>query len=275
MDKVARNKTKDHFFALRQKLDDYCDAKQEMMTALRRATVINTTALDLAGIDPIFLQLAPDRIPDRKWDRISSDYQNAMLETQAFGQVVERAEEAALSKMPLTVAFLLQLNRTLLERTCYSAAGKFRESRDHAPPTGHTAPHPSRLPEMLEHHLSWLSHRLNIFNKVSSDNFIEMFHISAEAIYRLADTLPFEHGNGRLALVVGNYVMLFTGLYYNIIDAADRKEYLKAIEKSSIDNLAPLVNFLVGCYSRTLNRVEGFIEISQPRQDEVYRRKLS
>ncbi|UCG60975.1 MAG: Fic family protein [Candidatus Zixiibacteriota bacterium] len=275
MDKAARNKTKEHFFALRQKLHDYTDATQEMMTALRRAAVIHATALDLTDIDPLFLQLAPDRIPDRKWDRISSDYQTAMLETQALAQVVERLEEAALAKQTLTVQFILQLNRTLFERTRYSSAGKFRETQCQTPTNGHPAPHHSRLSEMLEHHLSWLSHRLGIFSKVNSDNFLEMFHIAAEVIYRLADTLPFEHGNARLGLAVGNYVMLFTGLYYNVIDISERGEYLKAIRKSSIDNLAPLVDFLIKTYDKTLDRIDGFAQIAQPKNEELYRRNLS
>jgi Fic family protein len=198
-----------------------------------------------------------------------------MLETQALMTVIERVEEVALAKRSLTVPFLLQLNRTLFERTRYSGAGKFREDTHCEMITGHDAPHPSRLPEMLDHHLSWLNHRLTIFNKVSSDNFLEMFHIAAEAVYRLADTLPFEHGNGRFGLAVGDYVLLFTGLHYNVIDYADRNDYYKAINKSAIDNLTPLVNFLLHSFAQTLHRSNGFVELTQPKSDEVYRRNLS
>lgn len=275
MDKAIKNRTKEHFFALRQKLDSLPDAKQEMITALRRAAVINSTALDLEEVDPFFLQLAPDKIPDRKWERISSEYQNAMLETQALLQVIERLEEVALAKRSLTVPFLLQLNRSLFERTRYSGAGKFREHENCETLTGHDIPHHSRLPEMLEHHLSWLNHRLSIFNKVSSDNFLEMFHISAEGIYRIADTLPFEHGNSRFGIAIGNYVLLFTGLHYNIVDFAERDEYYKAIRSSSIDNLAPLVNFLIHCFAQTLHRSNGFVQLAQPQGDEVFRQNLS
>lgn len=275
MDKAIKNRTKEHFFALREKLDGLPDAKQEMITALRRAAVINSTALDLDDIDPLFLQLAPDKIPDRKWERISSDYQSAMLETQALLAVLERLEEVALAKRALTVPFLLQLNRSLFERTRYSGAGRFREERDCEMLTGHDAPHPSRLPEMLEHHLSWLNHRLAIFNTVTSDNFLEMFHISAEGIYRLADTFPFEHGNGRFGLAVGNYVLVFTGLHYNIVEYAEKEQYFEAIQNSTIDNLAPLVDFLIASFARTLHRSKGLVDLAQPRNDEIYRQNLS
>lgn len=275
MNKAFRNKTKEHFFDLREKLGALPDASEQILRSLRHASVINSGAIDFETVDPLFLHLAPDRIPDRKWDRISSYYQNAMLETQTLILATERLEEIALSKRPLTVPFLLQLHRSVFERTRYSNAGKLRTSRDFTSITGHELPHQSKLPEMIEHHLSWLMHRLSIFSAASSDNFLEMFHIAAEGMYRFADSLPLECGNGRFTRLLGTYVLLYTGLFHNIIAFEDRTEYFDAVKSSAIDNLAPLVDFLVKCFAQSLDRIDGFVHLAWQQQSQMCNSNLS
>lgn len=275
MNKAFRNQTKEHFFDLRGKLNSLPDASDEILRALRRAVVLNSCAIDFNTVDPMFLQLAPDHIPDRKWDRISSDYQNAMLETQTLLSATERLEEMALSKRPLTVPFLLQLHRSVFERTQYSAAGKLRTSRDLTSITGHELPHHSKLPEMIEHHLSWLTHRLSIFSDARQDNFLEMFHIAAEGMYRFADSLPFESGNGRFTRLVGAYALLYTGLFHNIIPFDSRSDYFDAFKKSAIDDLGPLVDFLVKCYACSLDRIDSLVRLARIQQSQVCNSKFS
>jgi len=267
MNKAFRNKTKEHFFALQETLGALQDASDEILKALRRAVVLHSCAIDFETLDPLFLQLAPDRIPDRKWDRISCNYQNAMIETQTLLKATEQLEEVALSKQSLTVPLLLGLHRSVFEKTQYSAAGKLRTSCDLASLTGHELPHHSKLYEMTEHHLTWLMHRLSIFSRANHDNFLEMFHIAAEGMYRFADSLPFESGNGRFTRLVGSYALLYTGLFHNIIAFDDRTDYYDAIKSSAIDNLGPLVDFLVKCYARSLDRIDGFAMLAmQARQ---------
>ncbi|UCE23670.1 MAG: Fic family protein [Candidatus Zixiibacteriota bacterium] len=275
MDKAFKNRTKEHFFALREKLEALPIADRESTCALRRCAAINSSAIDMSGIDPVFLEMAPDRIPDRKWERISSAYQSAMIETQALLQACERIEETAASKTPLNITFLLQLHRSVFERTQYSAAGRFRSSRNLPSLTGHELPHHSRLPELVDHHLSWLNHRLSIFSNVTMDNFLEMFHIAAEGIYRFADSLPFECGTGRFGRAVGDYVFLFTGLYHLVISYDKRDEYADVVSGSAIDNLAPLVNFLVASFAATLDRIDGFVQLSQQASQDVCRKNIS
>ena len=275
IDKAFKIKTKEDFFELREKLDALPDARNELTSALRRAAVVNSTAIDIPNIDPMYLQMAPSRIPDRRWDKVSSDYQSAMLETQAMIQASEHLEEISLSKKQLTVPLLMQLHRMVFERTHYSDAGKFRLTEDLTPFTGHNLPHHSKLPEMVDHHLTWLNHRLSIFSNVSRDNFLEMFHISAEGIYRFAGSLPFEQGNGRFERAVGDYALQYTGLFPVIIEYDTRDEYFEAIHASAIDGLAPLVNFLIKCFAKTLRRASGFVALAESRGQDVPRSHLS
>ncbi len=274
MDKAFKIKTKEDFFELRAKLDALPEARDELICALRRAAVVNSTAIDIPNIDPMYLQLAPTRIPDRKWEKISSDYQSAMFETQALIQASELLEEITLSKIQLTVPLLMRLHRSVFERTHYSAAGKFRLTEDLTPFTCHDLPHHSKLPEMVDHHLTWLNHRLSIFSTVSRDNFLEMFHISAEGIFRFACSLPFGQGNGRFERLVGDYVLLYTGLLPTVIEYDTRDEYFEAISDSSIDGLAPLVNFLIMSFAKTLRRASGFVALAEGSGQEASRSRL-
>lgn len=275
MSKAFKNKTRERFFEIRDKLDLMPEAREESLKALRRAVVIHSCAIDMDPVGPAFLQLAPDRIPDRRWDRISSDYQNAMLETQMMLQVVERLEETAVTKHSLTIPFILQLHRTVFEKTQYSTAGKFRATRDLTSETGHELPHQTKLPEIMDHHLSWLMHRLSIFSDATPDNFLEMFHIAAEGMYRFADTVPFEIGNGRFTRLVGAYILLFTGLFHNVIRFEDRAEYLEAIRNSAIDDLTSLVDFLIRSFAGSLDCLDGFVQLAERQHQQTLNRNYS
>jgi Fic family protein len=275
VDKAFKLRTRDHFFDLRDKLDTLPGARIETFQALRTAAVVNSSALDDSSVDSAFLYLALGKVPDRRWERISPDYGRAMCEVTALVSIAERVEELALAKRALTVPLLLQLHRSLFERTRYSDAGKFRSGDDLESMTGNHVLHHSKLPELVEHHLSWLTHRLNIFSAATKDNFMEMFHIAAEGHYRIATTLPFECGNGRFGRLISDYVLIYTGLHYALVTSDDREEYLEAIRSSSIDSLTPLVNYLITCFSATLRRLDGFVDLAQSATQEVYRNNLS
>ncbi len=275
MDKAFKLRTRDHFFDLRDRLDALPGARDEAFRAIRLTTVVNSSALDDSSVDPSFLYLALDKIPDRRWEKISPDYGRAMFEVTALANITERIEELALAKRVLTVPLLLQLHRSLFERTRYSDAGKFRCGDDLESITGNNVIHHSKLPELVEHHLSWLTHRLNIFGTATRDNFMEMFHIAAEGHYRIATTLPFECGNGRFGRLISDYVLIYTGLQYAPITSDDREEYLDAIRSSSIDSLAPLVNYLISCFAASLRRLDGFVALTETATREVYRNNLT
>ncbi|MEW6413082.1 MAG: Fic family protein [Candidatus Zixiibacteriota bacterium] len=275
MDKAFKLRTRDHYFDIKERLEAHLGAKDEVFRALRTASVVNSSALDDPSVDPVFLYLALDRLPERRWERIAPDYGRAMCEVTALYNITGRIEELALAKHSLAVPLILQLHRTLFERTRYSDAGKFRAGDDIEPMTECPLPHHSKLPELFEHHLTWLINRLRIFGIATKDNFMEMFHIAAEAHYRIATTLPFECGNGRVARLIGDYVLIYTGLQYALILSHDREEYLDAVRSSAIDSLTPLVNYLITAFEATLKRLDGFVALTESAKQEVYRNNLS
>ena len=262
MDKALRAFIKEQFFELRDILDRTPVLRGEAFRALRAETIINSAAIDFEKLNPAFLRLADSNTPIRKWDKISPNYHRAMAETLVQFKVADHMEEVAVSRTEPTMEFLLAMHREMFERTQYGRAGKFRSDSDRPSPIGNQVPHPSRLPGIMEHHLIWLTHRLQMFPELKPENFLEIFHVSAEIHYRILNCMPFDCGNGRMARLMGDFVLLRNNLLYNVISYDNREEYIHVLNKLSIDDLAPLVNFLIKSFGDSITRVRGFVKLA-------------
>ncbi|UCD64843.1 MAG: Fic family protein [Candidatus Zixiibacteriota bacterium] len=276
MDKALKSRIKQRYFEVHEKLKSLPAAREEIMHVLGIAAAVNSSAMAHPRIDRTFLQQAIDRSADRRWEKISSEYSRAMVETRALYRTMEAFEETALTARTLTLTFLLQQHRNVFERTRYNLAGRLRAENGHeTTPAGLPPPHPSKLPELIEHHLAWLNHRLKIFGAAKPDSFFEIFHIAAEAQYRLVGCMPFDVGNQRLGRMVSDYVLLYSGLFWNLIRADRRREYSDALKTSSVESLTPLVGFLIGSFGDTLDRIGGFLRLAQTRNEREFFRNFS
>jgi fido (protein-threonine AMPylation protein) len=161
-------------------------------------------------------------------------------------------------KSELSVSFILGLHRQVFEKSWPDIAGRFRDVDVRIKGSSYRPPHYLNLPELVYQHISWLDGLLKLLGPVTPSNFYEIMHVAADAHFRMIWTYPFHDGNGRIARAVANYIMLYCGMYYNVISFDRREEYFRAIEKSTMADFSPLEDFMISCYGQTLNRITSF-----------------
>lgn len=266
MNRTIKDKIRDHFFDLRESLNRSPELRDDVLSALRLATSVNSSALDLVDLDPIFLYPALQKDYGRKWEKVSERYQQAMIEVQGYCRMTDYIEEAALSRRALTIPFLMKLHRLVFENTQYSLAGRLRISDHEQIPLLRKPPHHARISELTEQHLTWLGDRLRILGEVDHNSFYQFFNVAAEAHYRFAEVCLFEEGNGRMARAISDYVFLYCGSFYEVIRYEDRQAYFNALRQSSIISLSPLIDFLVESFARTLDQVDGMVRLASVSQ---------
>jgi Fic family protein len=269
MEKLDRAQTKDLFVRLKEISSRHPGIQSEVRAALRFYKVSNSSAIETNYIDPIFLQTALTDCDSEIGDIVSPVYRKAFLETKCHEKMLHYLEAEAAQKAELSVSFILALHRMTFEKSWPDIAGHFRDIDVRIKGSSHRPPHPSQLSELMYQHLAWLDGLLKLLGPATPTNFFEIMHVAADAHFRMVWTYPFHDGNGRIARAVANYVLLYCGMYYNVITFDRREEYFRAIEKSSLADFSALEEFLVDCYGQTLSRITNFFTMVSQTANKV------
>jgi len=269
MENLDKDKLKDLFFRLKEISQRHPGIESEVRAALRFYKVSNSSAIETNYIDPIFLQTALTNCDSEIGQIVSPVYRKAYLETQSHDQMLKRLETEAAQKAELSVSFVLGLHRQIFEKSWPDIAGRFRDIDVRIKGSSHRPPHYLRLPELVYQHLAWLDGLIKLLGPVTPANFLEILHVAADAHFRIIWTYPFHDGNGRIARTVANYILIYCGMYYNVISFDRREEYFTAIEKSTMADFSPLEEFLASCYQQTLNRISNFFFMVKQTAEQV------
>ena len=100
---------------------------------------------------------------------------------------------------------------------------------------------------------------MKLVGPVTESNFFEIFHVAADVHFRIIETYPFRSGNWRIARALCDYVLLNSGMFYNVIDFHNRDEYQEAIGQSTVSNITTLEDFLLKSYGETLDSVKDYL----------------
>jgi len=263
MEKTQSNKIKKLFFELKEIRDSFPGVNKDLFTALRFANVINSSVTENNVISATFVQSVLYRGNIKAKEHSSPIYRKIALEAISLDKMFQYLEKTAPKKSELSVSFLLKLHRTLFESSWPDIAGRFRDIDVRIRDVKKRPPHFSQLPTLMYQHLAWIDGLVKLLGPVSESNFFEVFHVSADLQCRMIETYPFRAGNWRIARALSDYVMLKSGMFYNVIGSEKRDEYLTAIKNSTIADTAPLQDFLLQSYGETLNLLKGFLNVIQ------------
>lgn len=150
-------------------------------------------------------------------------------------------EEANDSNRQLSERFIRELNQTILVRDFYktSSDGSYRykinvgkyKTRPNSviTPTGEIFDYasPEDTPSLMGDLILWYREQ-ETAKRLSVAELAAMFH------YRYIRIHPFEDGNGRIARLMVNYILLRHGYPMIVIRSADRQNYLKALHQCDI-----------------------------------------
>ena len=77
--------------------------------------------------------------------------------------------------------------------------------------------------------------------------------LAAHAHYYLAWTHPFEDGNGRVARLLLNFILLRNGYPLTPIKNVERKKYLDVLKRADQGDFEPYVNYIARCVEQMLD----------------------
>ena len=176
-------------------------------------------------------------------------------EVIGHGKAIKIIEELARSAMPLTESDIKELNKLVLGEQSYESPARTTEGLDTLktiiPGTYKTLPNHVRtatgevfryadpievVPRMAEL-LDW--YRAQEENKTQHP-----IVIAAEFHFRFVRIHPFDDGNGRIARILMNYVLLRNGYPIIIIPTEEKDRYISALERADLREMAPFYSYL-------------------------------
>jgi len=202
-------------------------------------------------------------------------------EMKAHNVGLEIMKKEALDKTrPLSEKFIRELNRIILAGDFYKLShdGEYRykihtgvyKTRPNSVITrsGETFDYasPEETPSMMGDLVKWYN-ACEKKKKLSAIELATMFH------YRYIRIHPFEDGNGRIARLLVNYILLRHGYPMIVIPTADRKNYLDVLSEcdkitgsepysgatAEIEQISTFVDYIANYVERKLNFTEQII----------------
>lgn len=132
----------------------------------------------------------------------------------------------------------------LVVRETDSAAGSYRSGNVMITGSKHTPPEAFEVPQQMRDLITWIRDNKKKFNTIE---------LAALAHHKLVYIHPFFDGNGRVARLLMNLLLMREGYPLVVILNNDRKKYYQMLEKADKGNLNPFVQFTAQAVERSLN----------------------
>lgn len=161
---------------------------------------------------------------------------------------------------PLLEAEIRQIHQLILKAIDDQNAGKYRMVQVEISGSSYKPPSPTDVPEEMADLSSWLS-TISIpgNNFASKDGFVH----AAVAHAWLVLIHPFVDGNGRLARLLMNLILMRYGYPIAIISKEDRARYYDALEDSQASDLSSFLGLVSECLTESLEEYEHAVEEHQ------------
>lgn len=262
MVKSDKNKIKETFFHLLDLTKNNDIITSELHQNLITRAVIHSISMDADIIHPIFLMHQHNSEEIRLIERKFPEYFNLITNTTSLRNVYTDIEILTTKKRQINFNSLIDIHKDIFRRSRYNIAGKLRSDKTSDTIYAHPLPHPSIVPEQMEQHFDWLYDRLAQHKKITPSNLFEHIYISAEMHFRVAVSMPFEYGNGIMARLITDYILMSRKIFFPVVDYSTKERYMKALKNTKVDNYRELTDYFIEMFENTLCSVQGFIELA-------------
>lgn len=137
----------------------------------------------------------------------------------------------------ITEGVVKELHRLFYYRIELDQAGKYRDQKVIVTGANFVPPPPDRLPDLMK---SFVEGIPGMRKKLHPPEFAAALHKDFVTIH------PFIDGNGRVARLLMNLVLLQAGYPIVVIPPATRREYLLALDKTHTGDDRPFMDFIAG-----------------------------
>jgi Fic family protein len=178
-----------------------------------------------------------------------SDIEEMKAHDVALGQIEELAKD---EERPLTEQFICELNKTILVKDFWKDSidlngnpsrkkieiGKYKSLPNSVRLRNgeiHEYASPEETPFLMSELIIWYRDSIGIIHPV---------HLAAEFHYKFVCIHPFDDGNGRVARLIMNYILLRNNYPPVIIKSDDKEGYLTALQKADLGDKLGLVEYI-------------------------------
>ena len=157
------------------------------------------------------------------------------------------------SSKPLTETDVRRLHQLVLQGIDDDNAGKYRAVPVRISGSDYSPPAPESVPSEMEEFGAWLV-SVSVANgtRVVSDAIL----YAAAAHTWFVSIHPFIDGNGRVARLLMNLVLMRYAFPIAIVTKEDRMRYYDALEESQASDLSPFISLAVECIAESLEVYE-------------------
>jgi Fic family protein len=156
----------------------------------------------------------------------------------------------SLKDRDLTENDILQLHRMIFSGVLENAGG-FRRSQVFIEGSDYVPPPAFEVPALVRELLEWLE-----------ENPEELRPVEVAAVFhhRFVSIHPFDDGNGRVARLLMNLLLIKQGYPFTVVRNYDRRRYYDTLKKADAGDLAPFVNFIGRCVEESLDLYLSAVE---------------
>ena len=178
-----------------------------------------------------------------------SDIEEMKAHDVALSQIEEMAKD---SERPLTETFIKELNKTILVKPFWKDAistngtptrkkieiGQYKTSPNSVQLKNgeiHEYASPEETPALMGDLLDWYNSNIKLLHPVQ---------LAGEFHYRFVCIHPFDDGNGRVARLIMNYILLKNNYPPIVIKSDDKESYLTALQKADTGDVKSLIEYI-------------------------------
>jgi Fic family protein len=155
---------------------------------------------------------------------------------------IEYVESLVNSSEPLSAFHARQIHKLVLTRIDDDSAGRYRQTQVRIAGAAHTPPESWLVPQEMEEWANWLE----------ENQALHPAELAALAHHRLVAIHPFVDGNGRMARLVMNLLLMRQGYPPTVILRANRRQYYRVLAQADAGQVKSLVNFVGRALERSL-----------------------
>lgn len=170
------------------------------------------------------------------------------LEAKNHPRAIEYVE--GLKDHELTGKEVLKLHGLLFSDVLENA-GNYRSSQVFIEGSEHVPPPAFEVPALIRDLLEWAK---------KNPEELRPIELAAVFHFRLASIHPFDDGNGRVARLLMNLILIRFGYPFVILKRYDRRRYYETLDKADRGNLKPFVEFVSRCVEQSLDLYLSVLE---------------